>query len=60
MPWQTGVWTSRVRPATGGAARFDLKYIWMDTDVEVKATGANAGDVDINPWVVGVGVRYRF
>jgi outer membrane protein len=42
------------------SVNFDLKYIWMDTDVEVKATGANAGDVDINPWIVGVGVRYRF
>lgn len=39
---------------------FDVKYIWIDTDVEVKATGAKVGDVDIDPWVFGVGVRYRF
>jgi len=39
---------------------FDVKYIWMNTDVEVKATGAKAGEVDIDPWVFGVGVRYRF
>jgi len=39
---------------------FDVKYIWIDTDVEVKATGTRIGDVDIDPWVFGVGVRYRF
>jgi outer membrane protein W len=26
----------------------------------VKATGAKVGEVDIDPWVFGVGVRYRF
>lgn len=39
---------------------FDVKYIWINTDVEVKATGAKVGEVDIDPWVFGVGVRYRF
>lgn len=39
---------------------FDVKYIWINTDVEVKATGAKAGEVDINPWVFGIGARYRF
>jgi outer membrane protein len=42
------------------SVNFDLKYIWMDTDVTVKSTGANLGDVNIDPWVLGVGVRYRF
>jgi len=42
------------------ALNFDVKYLWIDTDVEVKSTGAKVGDVDINPWVFGVGVRYRF
>lgn len=39
---------------------FDVKYVWMSTDVIVNATGANLGGLDINPWIFGVGVRYRF
>jgi len=38
----------------------DLKYVWMDTQVRVKATGAELGTLDINPWLFGVGARYRF
>lgn len=38
----------------------DIKYVWMKTDVYVNATGAEVGSVDINPWIFGVGVRYRF
>jgi outer membrane protein len=38
----------------------DVKYIWMDTEVKVKATGAKAGDLDIDPWLLGIGLRYRF
>jgi outer membrane protein len=38
----------------------DVKYVWMSTDVYVNATGANLGSLDINPWIFGVGVRYRF
>jgi outer membrane protein len=38
----------------------DVKYIWMDTDVHVRATGDKLGDLDINPWVFGIGARYRF
>lgn len=39
---------------------FDVKYVWMSTDVIVNATGANLGSLDINPWIFGIGVRYRF
>lgn len=38
----------------------DLKYVWMSTDVIVNATGATLGKLDINPWIWGMGVRYRF
>ena len=38
----------------------DIKYVWMSTDVYVNSTGANLGSLDINPWIFGVGVRYRF
>jgi outer membrane protein len=38
----------------------DVKYVWMSTDVIVNATGATLGSLDINPWIFGVGARYRF
>lgn len=39
---------------------FDVKYIWMDTDVKVKATGAHLANLKINPWIIGVGVGIKF
>jgi outer membrane protein len=39
---------------------FDVKYIWMSSDIEARATGSKVGSVDINPWVFGIGARYRF
>lgn len=41
---------------------FDVKYVDMDTEAELQtATGVlDTIDVDINPWLVGVGVGYRF
>ncbi|WP_411030389.1 OmpW/AlkL family protein [Spongiimicrobium sp. 3-5] len=42
----------------------DLKKLFLQTDVTVNATtalGATVGaDVDINPWLFGFGVGYRF
>jgi outer membrane protein len=38
----------------------DVKYIWMNTDVKTTANGTKIGEVDINPWVIGIGARYRF
>jgi len=38
----------------------DVKYVWMKTNVYVDATGSELGWLDINPWIFGVGVRYRF
>jgi outer membrane protein len=40
-------------------ANFDVKYIFLTPDVQVNG-GAVTGTADINPWVVGLGVRYRF
>lgn len=37
----------------------DVKKIWINTDVKFNS-GAIRADVDINPWVVGVGFGYRF
>ncbi len=38
----------------------DVKYVWMNTDVYVSATGAKLGSLDIDPWIIGLGLRYRF
>lgn len=37
----------------------DVKRLWLDTDVNVNA-GAVTGSVDIDPWIVGAGISYRF
>ncbi len=39
---------------------FDAKYIDLDVDASVNNGALKANDVDIDPWVVGVGVSYRF
>jgi len=38
---------------------FDVKKIWLDTDVNV-AGGAASGNVKLDPWVYGVGVGFKF
>ncbi|WP_237215001.1 OmpW/AlkL family protein [Falsiroseomonas oryziterrae] len=40
-------------------ANFDVKYLFLSPDVRVNG-GAVSGTADLNPWVIGVGVRYRF
>ena len=34
----------------------DVKKVWLSTD----ASGAASGNVDLDPWIVGVGVGYKF
>ena len=40
---------------------FDVKYLWINNDVRLNNfnTG-NSSSLDINPWLFGIGVRYRF
>ena len=39
----------------------DLRYVDLKVDVDVNSGGALAADnVDLDPWIVGVGVSYRF
>lgn len=43
----------------------DVKYLWLDTDVKLKgAVTGNAwrkiDSLDINPWVIGIGIGKRF
>ncbi|NVJ98181.1 MAG: OmpW family protein [Alphaproteobacteria bacterium] len=37
----------------------DVKKLWLNTDVSINDGGVTA-DVDLNPWVFGVGFGYRF
>lgn len=39
----------------------DVKKLWLDTDAEVTAGGVKLKtDVDIDPWLIGFGIGYRF
>ncbi len=41
----------------------DVKKIWINTKADVTLAGSGShvtADTDINPWVVGVGVGYKF
>jgi outer membrane protein len=40
----------------------DIKKIWINTDADVTLVGGSRvkADTDINPWVMGVGVGYKF
>lgn len=40
-------------------ANLDVKKLFLNTDVSMNG-GAITADVDIDPWIVGVGVGYRF
>jgi outer membrane protein len=40
---------------------FDVKKVWVEVDVEVDALGTTVStSVDVDPWLIGVGVGYRF
>ncbi len=43
---------------------FDVKKVWLDTDLKADATGVGLvpvkSDVDIDPWVFGVGLGRKF
>ena len=43
------------------AINFDVKKIWLETDVSVDALGTTVEtEVDIDPWLFGAGIAYRF
>lgn len=37
----------------------DVKKVWINTDVSING-GAVTADVDIDPWIFGLGIGYRF
>jgi outer membrane protein len=40
---------------------FDVKKVFLDTDVDTTVEGTDIeADVDIDPWIIGIGVGYRF
>lgn len=57
--WQVG---ADYEIASNVYLNFDLKKLYLSTDVEVNtySNGQVTADVDINPWIVGLGVGYRF
>lgn len=40
------------------SANFDVKKLWLSTDVKI--SGGIRADVDLNPWLIGFGLGYRF
>jgi outer membrane protein len=40
-------------------ANLDVKRIWLSPDVRVNG-GAVTGQADLDPWVIGASIRYRF
>lgn len=38
----------------------DLKKVFVQTDVTINFGGVNAKNVDLDPWIVGFGIGYRF
>jgi outer membrane protein len=41
-------------------ANVDAKYITLRSDIKDAATGAKLGAVKVDPWLLGVGIGYRF
>jgi outer membrane protein len=39
---------------------FDVKKVWLNTDVSVNSGAITANDVDIDPWIISLGIGYRF
>lgn len=37
----------------------DVKKVWVDVDASVN-NGAVTGEVELDPWIVGTGISYRF
>lgn len=48
-----------VRVAENWYLNADVKRLFLDTDVELN-DGAVRADVDVDPWIFGVGVGYKF
>lgn len=38
----------------------DLKKVFVDTDIKVNGGAINANGTDLDPWVAGIGISYKF
>lgn len=38
---------------------FDVKKVWLDVDATLN-NGSIRADVDLDPWIIGAGISYRF
>lgn len=38
----------------------DVKKIFLETDIEVNGGAINANNVDLDPWIIGIGIGYLF
>ncbi len=43
----------------GWLVNVDVKRLWLETDVTING-GAIRADLDIDPWIIGGGIGYRF
>lgn len=39
---------------------FDVKKVLVETDIKVNGGAINAKDTDLDPWIISVGIGYRF
>ena len=39
---------------------FDIKYVNIETEIDSSDPTLDGSDIDINPWIIGVGVGYHF
>ena len=64
--WTASDWKAEFRQfesilAGAWSLNLDVKKLWLNTDVKANLGGtALKADVDLNPWIFGVGVGYRF
>lgn len=51
-----------VQLGSGWSFNLDVKKTWLDTDVTLTGAGGvlRANDVELDPWIVSVGIGYRF
>lgn len=42
------------------SVNFDVKKLFLETDVKVNNGAINARDVNIDPWIIGIGIGYKF
>ena len=42
------------------AVNLDFKYIWTEVEGEVNKPGFTKEDFEINPFVIGLGIKYYF